>query len=97
MQKYSLKEKLLSLRAKLSKSVRLSYFSSFFSPVKVNCTIIQFTYAGINKSHEMTRHADESPSPCRALVLDAEIRKEIRDELVGPEPSQSVVLRIGYV
>lgn len=31
------------------------------------------------------------------VYYDTEIRKEICDELVGPEPSQSVVLRIGYV
>jgi len=31
------------------------------------------------------------------VCCNVEIRKEIRNELVGPESSQSVVLRIGYV
>lgn len=31
------------------------------------------------------------------VYCNVEIRKEIRNELVGPESSQSVVLRIGYV
>lgn len=36
-------------------------------------------------------------APRTVLTCNAEIGKEIRDELVGPESSQSVVLRIGYV